>query len=107
MMEAEQNELEMRTVTVDYPKDFDPLAAGVARPEQMMRDFLMGLMIRGQKFNPPFLSEDEKQYDELSGKLLKLATGASFSFSSREVLQSHVGKLLNKLVEGTGGEKLK
>jgi thioredoxin 1 len=217
MMEAEQSKSEMRTVTVDYPKDFDPLASGVARPpqpkheemeepitpakkeevifegtaedlqklvfespvpvlldvyaewckpcqvltpaleqicinaegrlrlvkintdlqrqvsgalevkslptvfgirdgkilnsftglprdEQMMRDFLMGLMIPGQKFNPPVSLEDEKHFEGLSGKLLKLATGASFSFSSREVLQSHVGKLLNKLVEGIGGE---
>ncbi len=212
MMEAEQKESEMQTVTVDYPKDFDPLASGVSRPpqpkeepiipakkedvvfegtaedlqklvfespvpvlldvyaewcrpcqvltpaleqicinaegrlrlvkintdlqrqvsgaldvkslptvfgirdgkilnlfsglprdEQMMRDFLMGLMIPGQKFNPPVSLDDEKQFEELSGKLLKLATGASFSFSSREVLQSHVGKLLNELVEGIGG----
>ncbi len=217
MMEAEQNKSEMRTVTVDYPKDFDPLASRVARPpqpkleemkdpitpskkeevvfegtaedlqklvfespvpvlldvyaewckpcqvltpaleqicmnaegrlrlvkintdlqrqvsgalevkslptvfgirdgkilnsftglprdEQMMRDFLMGVMIPGQKFNPPVSLKDEKHFEEMSGKLLKLATGASFSFSSREVLQSHVGKLLNELVEGIGGE---
>jgi thiol-disulfide isomerase/thioredoxin len=77
---------------------------GLPKDEQMMRDFLMGLMVPGQKFNPPVSLEDEKRYEELSGKLLKLATGASFSFASRELLQSHVGKLLNELVEGIGGD---
>mmetsp|Transcript_26980 Transcript_26980/g.57808 ORF Transcript_26980/g.57808 Transcript_26980/m.57808 type:complete len:861 (+) Transcript_26980:33-2615(+) len=77
---------------------------GMPRDEQMVRNFLMGLMVPGQKFNPPVSDEDKKGYDDLSGKLLKLAAGASFSFSARERLQVHVGKLLDQLVESIGGE---
>ncbi|KAL7541281.1 hypothetical protein ACHAXR_010771 [Thalassiosira sp. AJA248-18] len=72
---------------------------GMPRDEQMVRNFLMGLMVPGQSFNPPVSSEDKAKYDDLSKKLLKLAAGASFSFSAREGLQNRVAKLLNELVE--------
>lgn len=77
---------------------------GMPRDEQTVRNFLMGLIVPGQNFDPPVSSEDKKVYDDLTSKLLKLAAGASFSFSARERLQVHVGKLLDELVESIGGE---
>ena len=77
---------------------------GMPRDEQMVRNFLMGLMVPGQNFKPPVSAEDKDQYDELSSKLLKLAAGASFSFSQRESLQTRMAKLLDELVETIGGE---
>ena len=77
---------------------------GMPRDEGAVRNFLMGLMVPGQKFNPPVSAEAKKKYDELSGKVVKLAAGAAFSFSARERLQNHVGKLLDELVNEIGGE---
>lgn len=77
---------------------------GMPRDEQMVRDFLMGLMVPGQNFKPPVTPEEKANYDELSAKLLKLAAGASFSFSARERLQSIMSKMLDELVEQIGGE---
>ena len=76
---------------------------GMPRDEKAVRDFLMGMIVPGQKFNPPLTSEEEGKYEELSSKLLKLASASSFSFSSRERLQGHVSKLLDELVETAGG----
>ncbi|KAL3774698.1 hypothetical protein ACHAW5_003770 [Stephanodiscus triporus] len=76
---------------------------GMPRDEGAIRDFLMGLIVPGQKFNPPLSTEEEGRYEELSSKLLKLASASSFSFSSRERLQGHVSKLLDELVESAGG----
>ena len=76
---------------------------GMPRDENMLRNFLMGLMVPGQKFNPPVTDEELSTYNELSNKLLKLAAGASFTFSARERLQVHVGKLLDQLVTSIGG----
>jgi len=77
---------------------------GLPRDETMIRSFLMGLMVPGQSFNPPVSEEDKVRYEELSNKLIKLAAGASFSFSAREVLQVRVSKLLDELVTSIGGE---
>ena len=77
---------------------------GLPRDETMIRSFLMGLMVPGQSFNPPVSEEDKANYEELSNKLIKLAAGASFSFSAREVLQVRVSKLLDELVTSIGGE---
>ena len=77
---------------------------GMPRDENMVRNFLMGLMVPGQKFNPPVSAEDEARYNDLSGKLLKLAAASSFSFSARERLQNRIGKLLNELVSSIGDE---
>lgn len=77
---------------------------GLPRDEKTVRDFLMGTMVPGQSFNPPVSEEDEERYRDLSGKMLKLAAGASFSFSARERLENHVAKLLDELVSNVGGE---
>ena len=77
---------------------------GMPRDENMVRDFLMGLMVPGQKFNPPVSAEDEARYNDLSGKLLKLAAASSFSFSARERLQNRINKLLDELVSSIGDE---
>ena len=77
---------------------------GLPRDETMIRSFLMGLMVPGQSFNPPVSEEDKAGYEDLSNKLIKLAAGASFSFSAREVLQVRVSKLLDELVTSIGGE---
>jgi len=76
---------------------------GMPRDEKMIRDFLMSLIVPGQKINPPLTLDEETKYKELSSKLLKLASTASLSFSSRENLQSHVKKLLDELVDSSGG----
>lgn len=77
---------------------------GMPRDENAVRNFLMGLMVPGQKFNPPVSAEDDARYNDLSGKLLKLAAASSFSFSARERLQNRIGKLLNELVSSIGDE---
>ena len=76
---------------------------GMPRDEKMVRDFLMGLIVPDQKFNPPPTADEVTKYEVLSSKLLKLASAASLSFSSRENLQGHVKKLLDELVESSGG----
>jgi thiol-disulfide isomerase/thioredoxin len=76
---------------------------GMPRDEKMIREFLMSLIVPGQKINPPLIVDEETKYKELSSKLLKLASTASLSFSSRENLQSHVKKLLDELVDSSGG----
>jgi len=71
---------------------------GMPRDESMMRNFLMGLMVPGQTFNPPVSAAETKKYEELSAKLLKLSAAASFSFSARERLQNKILKDLDELV---------
>ena len=71
---------------------------GMPRDETMLRNFLMGLMVPGQAFNPPVTSEEKNKYEELSSKLLKLGAAASFSFSARERLQNKILKDLDELV---------
>jgi hypothetical protein len=68
------------------------------RDETMIRNFLMGLMVPGQAFNPPVTTSEKAKYDELSAKLLKLSAAASFSFSARERLQNKILKDLDELV---------
>jgi len=77
---------------------------GMPRDEQMIRDFLIGTMVPGQNFKPPLSDEDKERYDDLSIKLLKVATSASFSFSAREGLDNRVSKLLDELVATIGGD---
>jgi thiol-disulfide isomerase/thioredoxin len=76
---------------------------GMPRDEKSVRDFLMGLIVPGQRFNPEPSDEERGKYEELSSKLIKLASAASFSFSSRERLQGHASRLLDELVENAGG----
>jgi thiol-disulfide isomerase/thioredoxin len=77
---------------------------GMPRDEQMLRSFLMGLLVPGQPFKPPVTAEEKANYDQLSAKLLKVAAASSFSFSARERLQGKVAKLLDELVLDIGGE---
>lgn len=77
---------------------------GMPRDETMIRNFLMGLMVPGQSFNPPVTAEAKAKYDELSAKLLKLSAAASFSFSARERLQNKILKELDELVNVISGD---
>jgi thiol-disulfide isomerase/thioredoxin len=77
---------------------------GFPRDEQMLRNFLMGLLVPGQPFKPPVTAEEKANYDQLSAKLLKVAAASSFSFSARERLQGKVAKSLDELVSDIGGE---
>ena len=54
---------------------------GMPRDEEMMRNFMMGLMVPGTEFNPPVTSDQKKEFAVLSTKLTKVAGSASFSFS--------------------------
>ena len=83
---------------------------GMPRDENMIRNFLMGLL-GVEKFNPEVTLEEQKRYEEMSGRLLKLGAAASFSFSMRERLQNKILMELDELVkvvsedgdEGTSG----
>mmetsp|Transcript_23625 Transcript_23625/g.36196 ORF Transcript_23625/g.36196 Transcript_23625/m.36196 type:complete len:810 (+) Transcript_23625:48-2477(+) len=77
---------------------------GMPRDEQMLRNFLMGLLVPGEQFNPPVTAEEKANYHQLSTKLLKVAAASSFSFSARERLQGRVAKLLDELVADIGGD---
>ena len=77
---------------------------GMPRDEQMLRNFLMGLLVPGEPFKPPVTTEEKENYRQLSTKLLKVAAASSFSFSARERLQGRVAKLLDELVADIGGE---
>jgi hypothetical protein len=72
---------------------------GMPRDETMIRNFLMGLMVPGQSFNPPVSEAEKTKYDELSARLLKLSAAASFSFSARERLQNKILRDLDELVK--------
>lgn len=75
---------------------------GMPKSEEMMRDFLMGLLIPGRPFIPPVSATEQKKYLELSTKLLKVAGSAGFSFSARERLHDKVATRLEELVKQTG-----
>ncbi|KAL7484965.1 hypothetical protein ACHAW6_010564 [Cyclotella cf. meneghiniana] len=77
---------------------------GIPRDESAVRNFLMGLMVPGQSFNPPVTPTEKSKYEELSAKLLKLSAAASFSFSARERLQNKILKDLDELVSVISGE---
>ena len=77
---------------------------GMPRDEEMLRNFLMGLLIPGQPFKPAVTAEEKANYNQLSTKLLKVAAASSFSFSARERLQGRVAKLLDELVADIGGD---
>mmetsp|Transcript_27415 Transcript_27415/g.40477 ORF Transcript_27415/g.40477 Transcript_27415/m.40477 type:complete len:615 (-) Transcript_27415:665-2509(-) len=77
---------------------------GMPKSEEMMRNFMMGLLMPGANFNPPVSSEQKKNFEELSVKLAKTAGAANFSFSARERLQSRMAKHLHDLVEAHDGD---
>ena len=74
---------------------------GMPRDEEMMRNFMMGLMVPGTEFNPPVTSDQKKEFAVLSTKLTKVAGSASFSFSARERLQDRTVARLDELVQNT------
>jgi thioredoxin 1 len=75
---------------------------GMPKSEEMMKNFLMGLLIPGQSFSPPVTAAENQKYAELSAKLLKVAGSAAFSFSARERLHDKVSERLEELVIQTG-----
>ena len=76
---------------------------GMPSGEEMMKNFLMGLLMPGSTFNPPVSADARAKYDELSAKLAKTAGAASFSFSARERLQTRMAVQLEALVQAHGG----
>ena len=74
---------------------------GMPSSEEMMRNFMMGLMVPGTEFNPPVTDEQKKEFAVLSTKLTKVAGSASFPFSARERLQDRTVARLDELVQNT------
>jgi thioredoxin 1 len=75
---------------------------GMPKSEEIMRNFLMGLLIPGHAFNPLVSEAQALKYSDLSTKLVKVAATASFSFSARERLQDRIAALLDNLVQQSG-----
>jgi thioredoxin 1 len=75
---------------------------GMPKSEEMMKNFLMGLLIPGHSFNPPVTESQQQKYKELSTKLMKVAATASFSFSARERLQDRITTHIENLVQQVG-----
>lgn len=79
---------------------------GMPRSQEAFQKFMMGLLAPGQAFDPPVTDAEQKEYDELSAKLVQAAGGASFSFGSRERLQDRVVARLEELIQQAGGDIL-
>lgn len=77
---------------------------GMPRDEEMVRNFMMGLMMPGDNFNPPVTSEQKEKFAELSTKLSKTAGAAGFSFAARERLQTRMASHLDDLVDAYDGD---
>lgn len=75
---------------------------GMPKSEEMMKSFLMGLLIPGQSFSPPVTEAEKEKYDELTNKLIKVTGAAGFPFSARERLQDRIASKLNELAEQSG-----
>ena len=75
---------------------------GMPSSEDAMKNFMMGLLMPGAKFTPPVTESEQKSYDEMTAKLVKMAGAACFPFSARERLQERISKNLDKLVQETG-----
>jgi len=76
---------------------------GMPRGEEMMKNFMMGLLMPGADFNPALSKDEKKKFAELSAKLAKVAGIATFSFSARERLQDRMAVRLDDLVKAHGG----
>ena len=74
---------------------------GMPRSQEMMQNFMMGLLVSG-KFDPAVTAKEQEKYDELSRKLLKTAGASSFSFSARERLQDRMNVRLEELQQQAG-----
>lgn len=74
------------------------LFQGMPKSEEMMKNFMMGLF-GAAPFQPAVTAEQSAKYAELTGKLIKTAGAASFSFSARERLTDRIGARLDELVQ--------
>lgn len=79
---------------------------GMPRGEEMLKNFMMGLLMPGATFTPPVTEEGKAKFDELSTKLIKTAGAAGFSFAARERLQDRMNQRLKELVEAKEGDML-
>jgi len=70
---------------------------GMPRDEDMMRNFMMGLF-GATPFSPPVTADEKEKYEELTNKLIKSASAASFSFSARERLTDRIITRMDKIV---------
>ena len=77
---------------------------GMPKSEDHMKNFMMGLLMPGGKFEPPVTAQDGEKFEELSSKLAKTAGAASFSFAARELLQDRISTRLDALVEARNGD---
>ncbi|KAL3945540.1 MAG: hypothetical protein SGBAC_000364 [Bacillariaceae sp.] len=72
---------------------------GMPKSEEMMKNFMLGLF-NAAPFKPAVTAEQSEKYEELTGKLIKTASSASFPFSARERLTERVNMRLDELVKG-------
>jgi hypothetical protein len=79
---------------------------GMPKSQEMMRSFLMGLLIPGEKFDPPVTAAEAQQYETLTKQLIKISAAAAYPFSARERLQDKVSSYLDDLVHETGDNVL-
>lgn len=71
---------------------------GMPKSEEMMKNFMMGLF-GAAPFSPPVTDDEKAKYEELTIKLIKTASSASFSFSARERLTDRVVTAMDKIVK--------
>merc|ERR1712070_1054404 len=68
---------------------------GMPRDEEFMKNFMMGLFT-GSGFAPEPTEEEKAKYEELSNKLIKIASSSGFSFAQRERLQVRTNNKLDE-----------
>jgi len=71
---------------------------GMPKSQEMMQNFMMGLFGAAQ-FNPSITTEQMEKYKELTNKLIKVASAASFSFSMRERLTEIIEGKMDAIVK--------
>ena len=77
---------------------------GMPRSEEGLKNFLMGLLGDESSFDPPLTANQRAKYDNLTTKLVRMASAASFPFSSRERLKDRVVAQLDSLVVQAGND---
>jgi len=70
---------------------------GMPKSEDMMRNFMMGLF-GAAPFSPTVTADQKEKYEELTSKLIKSASAASFSFSARERLTDRIVMKMDSMV---------
>lgn len=76
---------------------------GMPRDEEMMKNFMMGLLMPGSDFKPPVTDEQKKGFAVLGNKLVKVGGTSSLPFSVRERLQDRTVARLDDLVHKSPG----